>query len=425
MSFLRCAYSAARISSLALLSCLVGCGASDVPLRQGGGTGGVVITGGTGGNISTGGGAGTGTGNQTGGSIVTGTPDAGSGQGCQNLQVVFEPKIPTVFVLVDRSGSMFDSMVWAPLRTGVLNILQATQADIRYGFAAFTGLAGVTCPIFDGVPIAQNNYTAIATLYNRLDRAMVNGMVIKAETPTTMALAQVGDVLKSDTAPGDKFILFVTDGEPDFCDDSNHICAVDSVVHELQSLKQAGITTIVMGLKSTASDISLPSMQAFANAGAGQPVLAPPTIPTPAPLNIFYQCNSVPGWVSDLAAAGKMGMTSIGAYGATSGTATLYNPDLTNVDAGQSTLVQQLTSAIAGVKSCTFDLSGKIEVDLNQLGLASVSIEGRAVPLDQSNGWRMNTTTQLELVGDACATWRKPENTHIDFNFPCGVIIIK
>jgi len=26
-------------------------------------------------------------------------------------------------------------------------------------------------------------------------------------------------------------------------------------------------------------------------------------------------------------------------------------------------------------------------------------------------------------VGSACATWNDPKNTHIDFNFPCDIIV--
>jgi hypothetical protein len=37
----------------------------------------------------------------------------------------------------------------------------------------------------------------------------------------------------------------------------------------------------------------------------------------------------------------------------------------------------------------------------------------------------MNTDTQLELSGTACDAWRKPENTTIDFQFPCETIIVE
>ena len=46
--------------------------------------------------------------------------------------------------------------------------------------------------------------------------------------------------LAADTVPGDKFVLFVTDGQPDYCDDANALCAPDSVIAGLQKLKAEG-----------------------------------------------------------------------------------------------------------------------------------------------------------------------------------------
>jgi hypothetical protein len=34
----------------------------------------------------------------------------------------------------------------------------------------------------------------------------------------------------------------------------------------------------------------------------------------------------------------------------------------------------------------------------------------------------MKTSTQLELVGSACAMWQSPDAMKIDFNFPCQII---
>jgi len=79
---------------------------------------------------------------------------------------------------------------------------------------------------------------------------------------------------------------------------------------------------------------------------------------------------------------------------------------------------------VQGLKSCTFDLS-EVSINVDRLSEASVVIQGQAVPLANTDGWRMNSPTQLELVGSACTTWNKPENTKIDFNFPCDIIIPK
>jgi hypothetical protein len=76
------------------------------------------------------------------------------------------------------------------------------------------------------------------------------------------------------------------------------------------------------------------------------------------------------------------------------------------------------------VKSCIFDLEGKIKVNLDALAEAQIFVQGALVPLSNVDGWRMNSATQLELVGSACANWRRPENTVINFHFPCNSIII-
>ena len=46
------------------------------------------------------------------------------------------------------------------------------------------------------------------------------------------------------------------------------------------------------------------------------------------------------------------------------------------------------------------------------------------VPLDDTNGWKMNTDSELELTGTACNTWRDPKTDTIEFNFPCEIFII-
>jgi hypothetical protein len=101
----------------------------------------------------------------------------------------------------------------------------------------------------------------------------------------------VGKLLADDTmAPGEKFILFVTDGQPDFCDDGNELCPPDSVVGELQTLATGGIHTLVFGISSPLTTISDAVLQGFANAGASQPVA-----PLVADINqVFDQCSASP-----------------------------------------------------------------------------------------------------------------------------------
>src|SRR3954468_20266701 len=91
---------------------------------------------------------------------------AGDG-GCQHVEVNFVPKIPSIFVLVDRSDSMFtpDSkqvVSWAPLKAGVLAVIKQLGGQVRFGFGAFTGqqaqgAVAAKCPIFESIAPALNN----------------------------------------------------------------------------------------------------------------------------------------------------------------------------------------------------------------------------------------------------------------------------
>jgi hypothetical protein len=358
--------------------------------------------------------------------------DAGSAPACMESSYSFVPKTPTVFLLVDQSGSMFAcrssggaggacanhaDTSWYPLRDGVLQVVQQLGKQVRFGFAAFTGEMGdAQCPKLAPVAPALDNFAAISTQYQGLVAPR------KGETPTKNALASVGALLAADPAPGEKFILFVTDGQPDYCDDGNPLCPPDSVVGELQSLSRAGLKTLVFGVSSPLTTISDASLAAFANAGAGQPVA--PLVANPG--TIFDNCSHVAPWAADLAAAGKpqaAGQT-VGDYAAAGGTAQVYKPDVTN----QKALADAIAAALSGTKSCVFDLGkldGKpIKVDLTQLDQAHVLVMGQQIPRDDADGWHMRSATELELSGAACATWRKPESVTIDFQFPCQIIII-
>ena len=409
------------VARLVLLLALLGangCSAEgEARLRPTGGEGGS-------GGDGTGGAAGTGGAGGSGPIIVHDAGPRDPDAACQQAEVRFVPKVPTVFVLVDRSGSMFTPdpatqiAAWEPLKTGVLQVIQALQHDIRFGFGAFTGEQNSTCPMFDRVEASIGNYDKIAALYQSLTRP------IKGETPTMRVLSQVKDILARDPTDGEKLILFVTDGEPDYCADGNVLCPVDSVIAQLQQLAKAGFKTFVFGLKYAQSDISESTLQGFANAGAGQAV----AVPVNSVDDIYNQCfyggdpNAV-GWKQEFMTANVPGAKSLATYGSPGGTARVFRPDLSDPRRIDD-LVKQLSDVISGVKSCTFDLEGKIKVNLNFLAEAQVFVQGAPVPLSDVDGWRMNSPTQLELVGGACANWRRPENTVIKFHFPCKSIII-
>jgi hypothetical protein len=369
-----------------------------------------------------------------GGDAVGGGGMAGA---CQTGGADFVPKVPTVMLLVDRSGTMFDQQgnPWNTLRDGVLPVVKDLNEQVRFGFISVTGeqQAGM-CPLLDEVAPADQNYEAVAAKYMSLMRPT------KGESPGMLGLSQAYDVLSKDMTPGDKYILFVTDGEQDYCGDGNHLCPTDSVVYWLQKLKALNVTTMVFGLPLSQSGDQLSYgaiLQAFANAGAGQPVTAVLDNASQTPTSIWDQCNpggdmNAAGWKAEFTAAAKVDdattasideSKTLGNYVPTGmgGTAKVFKPDPTD----QMALAEQFRQVLAGVKSCSFDIGGDIKVIQTLLDEAHVYIEGVEVPLDPTatNGWHMPTETQIELVGEACTNWRMPEKNKITWDFPCKILV--
>jgi hypothetical protein len=415
-------------------------------------------TGGSGGGFTTGlGGVGSG---GTTGAAGSGNADAG---GCQTAMVKGIPKFSTVYLVVDRSGSMFNCQTnggsgvcanqadtsWTKLKGAIESVIATPGLDsqVRFGFTTIYGTnpnSGGSCPVLgataanlqNNIAPALNNAATITQAYNAIPFPDPNGSSTpgqKLESPASEAIAAATDALVNDPTPGDKFIIFITDGQEDYCDDSIDICSSDSTVWRLQAAYTAGIKTIVFGLQTPNYNLAPGVLQAFANAGAGEPTVAP-LHGTGQITDFFYQCNGTPPyngsgglWSKDMMTAGRTlaAGNTLGVYMSTSGPTMPYQPDATN----STQLVTQLTTALSGVKSCVFDLNDvngtMIKVNLNKLDRGSVTINGNTILLDPSNmnGWDMISQTQLELFGTACTTWQAPTETDIVFNFPCDIII--
>ncbi len=352
--------------------------------------------------------------------------NAGSGGSCQAFEASVSATAPTVFVLVDRSSSMFlclsgsaqqtglncadpNDTPWGALKQSMLEVVQELQGSVRFGFGSFTGQNGGICPSFSAEGPALNNYDAIHAAYENLAAP-----TFKAETPTAQALGMAQTLLLADTAPGPKYVLLATDGEPDFCDDGPPSCPVDATVSQLQHLYAAGVGTFILGVDSPLISISGASLQAFANAGAGLAVTDPSGMGT----GIYYNCSTTTAWTALFAATGKAAPAAIASYGMPASNATVYRPNASNAAA----LKQALAGPVAGVKSCTFDLAAGLSVELNAISTASVSIQGQSITQSASNGWSMVNNKRLQLNGSACTLWRSPTSQSIGFDFPCGSV---
>jgi hypothetical protein len=462
------AYSRRTLAPILIAGCSAvllgafGCTAGvKMSLAGSGGSGNAIGQGGSGGSRGTGGSiVSSGDGGGGGDIVIAGDAGPSDAAGCQQKDVMFTPTNPTVYLLVDRSGSMFHCLTgstgdavcadmtntsWYNLKTAIEAVLPQLDSQVRFGFSTVYGTnptGGGSCPSIQGmltnnVAPALNNAGPIAALYDGLPFPPNSTQVgIKFESPISESLGNVTKALTSDADPGSKYILFITDGQPDYCDDSNGLCAPDSVVWQLQKASTAGISTIVFGIQTSLFDLAPGVLQAFANAGAGEPTIAPVRAGGTT-FDFYDQCDGVAGWASDLAASGQTparGVT-LGTYMTTMGPTVPYTPSASD----QSMLVGQLSKALSGVRSCTFDLS-TFTIDTSKLSEAQVYlVDGsgnkNVLKLDssQTNGWYMTdittnsqgtmTATTLQLFGPACDQLKSPSTVDIKFNFPCDLII--
>jgi hypothetical protein len=318
-----------------------------------------------------------------------------SGKDCNQLTIAFGSPEPTVYILVDRSSSMFEFNFWNPLKAGVLEVVKRLESEVNFGFSTYTGQAGGMCPELTTLDrIGKNNYGAIKTAYDALTKPTYKG-----ETPTAAAIDAVAKRLSDeaasagDVAPSPTVILLVTDGEPDFCDDPNVTCSRDAVVGAVQAAKAKGIGTFIFSIGGMVDRGHLGDV---ANAGVGQPLVDRQNA-------VMYQCPQ-----------------RRATYSTSSGNAPFFEPNVND----QSALVDALASVVSSVRSCVFDLQGKLKIDLGAASQGVVEIDRQRVPYNTPDGFRMNSETQLELMGASCQKLRAPGARNVAIDFPCEAILL-
>lgn len=293
------------------------------------------------------------------------------GSGCIDEDVKFEPQVPTVVLLVDQSGSMTENFAGTDRWNAVYNALFDTPSgvvfqledQVRFGLSLYTshgGFDGGECPILTEQGVALGNYSTLEALYSANDP--------DGDTPTGESIAAVAAELALVTEPGDKAIVLATDGEPDNCTDADaHNATSQQIsVDAAAAAFTQGIRTYVIAV---GSDISDAHLQDVANAGTGT---------TSGPDAPFWKANN------------------------------------------QSGLIDAFNTIIEGVRSCVFDLNGTVSQEAQSKG--KVTLDGMTLTQDDANGWRLNSPSQVELVGDACEAIKSGDHD-IKISFPCGSII--
>lgn len=339
--------------------------------------------------------------------------DGSGGQGvggessCIDVDVEYTPQVPTVLLLIDRSGSMtdegnFDDAVqaavdagtytlgdcpkdndwrWNVVRDVLMNpskgIVKPLEDSVRFGLSLYSSDNGRVksgapeeiddmkeCPVLIEEPIALGNHQAM------LDKFKCND--ISEDTPTGESLVAAAATLNAFQEPGPKIIVLATDGEPDSCECPDFgdgmpakcrepgvpALIKEQVVATAKEIHDGDITVHVINV-STPSNASLQKHLAdVAEAGGG---------------------NVYPGF-----SPGEL-----------------------------STAFDEI---INGVRSCVIDLSGEIASGRESTGV--ITLDGDALELDGPDGWQVNSPSQIELLGAACEAIKSGDHD-ISIKFPC------
>ena len=404
-------------------------GSSSVGVGGQGGSPVTVVTGGTGSELGV-------TPNQ----MVDAGPDVMVDAGdCATLSVATVELVPTVNLLVDTSGSMFQQPApfWTPLYNALMDptnsIVKQLQASTRFGFTSYTGVGDSTddaatykCPILQSVPYALNNYDAINKLYGGI-AATYNSQAW--ETPTHAAIdAAAADLLAFKGTPvGPKFILLVTDGNPDTCWAKNPQCGQDAAIKSAQAAYAQGIVTYVLGIGSVLSKdaaaqgcqtgrCGVDYLQDMANAGTGQPV------EPYADKDQQYQYSAC------IAHSPTKALTATYAATAGGGKAPYYTVDGKGTASDVAPFLTAIKNALVQTRSCTFAMTATLPTGMitgvkitTNAAKGKFSYNGNPLTYSDPNGWTLSADqTGITLSGTACDSWKTAGGT-LTGSFPCEV----
>ena len=303
----------------------------------------------------------------------SGNPQPDVDANCPAVHFTPMPTIPSIELVLDRSGSMGMSDIsptrYKALQTalfGASGAVTTKQADVYFGEELFSG-DEPGCN--DGPPGSLNvaNFSAPRALNNA---AVMTTLTMNhspgGSTPTAAAIGQaVADFNAAPPPAGSPpIILLATDGEPNSCSNGNdNNNSVNQVASAYASAMQ--IRTFILGLNLQGSTAYL---QAVANAGVGQ----------------------------------------------TMGNAPYYNAS------NPQQLVDAFNTIINGVISC--DLTINQQVDPASAPGATVTLDGTNLVF--GTDWTLDPNGMvIHIIGSACTTLKNTPNAVVDATFPCGSVI--
>ena len=317
---------------------------------------------------------------------------------CEVIQLVAQPVIPEMLIVLDRSGSMADGKRWVPSVTAVRRVTEELQAKIHFGLALFPDPAasnggsfgvnnlnclnsgdiqkcldelmkmvnstGVCAPGKVVVPVAPNNATKIASV---LDMTQPSGGTPTSDTLQRVLMDYATEPAGPDAQARTKYVLLVTDGLPTCPAGGGEDTTppdINASNAAVEALAAKGVRTYVIG---------------YDTSGPNNTMLA-------SVLDGFAQRG---------------------------GTGDKLHRPVEN----ELSLLQEFTRITAAIASCSFQLSQPPSKADHVL----VQLDRKQVNLDQPDGFKLVGDRTVELQGASCTRYR--EGNHLlEATVQCDVV---
>lgn len=361
------------------------------------------------------------------------------GEVCNSKGITFENVIPSVLMLVDRSTSMFKSNLplgtngqttchdgssptfgtepdrWTAMRKAVA-ALEPLATDVLFGMSTYTSFNGAaTCPEMPELTTLLPGQATFPDIVAALPENTDACPEKKSETPTWEAIEEGTKALQALEIEGPKYLLVITDGEPDSCVKFDPQCGQDAAISAAQAAYAAGITTFVIGL---GNDVGEKFLNDLAHAGQGLDV-QPPTSD-----NIWCIGQVLEGVDPTITFdVNRYRDTAMATYGADG---LDYAEQLYFAPSDLPALQEQLTRVIAGVRTCDYEMdTGVVAAQANKGAVRLTLSDG--TPLDlahgDANGWALSPDNDytVRIQGTACEKILADEVTGLQIEFPCEV----
>lgn len=102
--------------------------------------------------------------------------------------------------------------------------------------------------------------------------------------------------------------------------------------------------------------------------------------------------------------------------------ATLGGTGEAHVPADRDALTDRLKRIVTDQISCEVELRGAVRSGSECEG--EVRLNGESLSCGGANGWRLLDEAHIELVGDACRTFKEDPQAELEASFPCGVFTL-